>query len=56
MVAPFFGCSLGSFLYDLLIYTGESPTKTPWIGMKRVSRPTRKGIMEAIHGPPEKEV
>jgi len=29
---------------------------TPWIGMKRVIRPNRKGIMEAIHGPPEKEV
>jgi aquaglyceroporin related protein, other eukaryote len=56
MVAPLLGCSLGGFLYDLLIYKGESPINTPWIGMKRVIRPNWKGIMEAIHGPPEKEV
>jgi aquaglyceroporin related protein len=56
MIAPFFGCSLGGFLYDLFIYTGESPLNTPWMGMKRIIHPTRKGVKEAIQGPPEKNV
>ncbi|KEF60941.1 aquaglyceroporin like protein, other eukaryote [Exophiala aquamarina CBS 119918] len=56
MIAPFIGCAFGGFMYDLLIYTGESPINTPWIGMKRVVRPTKKGVKEAIMGHPEKEV
>ncbi|KAK5061301.1 hypothetical protein LTR84_007843 [Exophiala bonariae] len=56
MICPFIGCTFGGFMYDLLIYTGESPINTPWIGLKRVVRPTRKGIKEAIMGHPEKQV
>lgn len=29
MVAPFFGCVFGGWLYDLLLFTGESPINTP---------------------------
>ncbi len=36
MVVPFFGCAFGGLLYDLFIYTGESPVNTPWIGKERV--------------------
>jgi len=39
MVAPFLGCTFGGFLYDLFIYTGESPINTPWLGIKRLVRP-----------------
>jgi len=50
MIAPFIGCTFGGFLYDTLIYTGESPINTPWMGVKRVVHPTKKGIKEAITG------
>lgn len=56
MICPFIGCTFGGFLYDTLIYTGESPINTPWMGLKRVVHPTRKGIREAITGHPEKQV
>ncbi|KAK5199269.1 glycerol channel [Exophiala xenobiotica] len=56
MIAPFIGCTFGGFLYDTLIYTGESPINTPWMGLKRVVHPTKKGIKEAITGVPAKEV
>ena len=56
MICPFIGCTFGGFLYDTLLYTGESPINTPWMGLKRVVRPTRQGIKEAIIGHPEKEV
>lgn len=39
MVAPFVGCSLGAFLYDLFIYTGDSPVNTPWLGLKQLLHP-----------------
>lgn len=39
MVAPFLGCAFGGFLYDVFIYTGESPVNTPWLGLKQVARP-----------------
>ncbi|MCJ1255778.1 hypothetical protein MMC24_003595 [Lignoscripta atroalba] len=39
MIAPFFGCVFGGFLYDLFIYTGESPVNTPWLGLKRIVVP-----------------
>ncbi|TID13011.1 hypothetical protein E2P81_ATG09931 [Venturia nashicola] len=42
MVAPFFGCTFGGFLYDVFIYTGASPINTPWMGLGRLLRPTRK--------------
>lgn len=41
MVSPFFGCLFGGFLYDALIYTGESPINTPWLGLKRLVRPRK---------------
>jgi hypothetical protein len=39
MVAPFLGCLFGGFLYDLFIYTGESPVNTPWLGLKYLFLP-----------------
>jgi len=39
MVAPFCGCAFGGFLYDLFIYTGESPVNTPWLGLKQIFYP-----------------
>ncbi|WYZ37021.1 hypothetical protein EsH8_II_000527 [Colletotrichum jinshuiense] len=41
MVAPFFGCLLGGFLYDVFLYTGESPINTPFMGLTRLFRPRR---------------
>lgn len=35
MVAPFCGCTFGGFLYDALLFTGESPINTPYIGLYR---------------------
>ncbi|KAL2426633.1 Aquaglyceroporin-9 [Exophiala dermatitidis] len=57
MVCPFIGCTLGGWLYDTLIYTGESPINTPWMGLKRVVHPSKQGIKEAITGhPADKQV
>jgi aquaglyceroporin related protein, other eukaryote len=39
MIAPFLGCTFGGFIYDLLIFTGQSPINTPWMGLKRIVRP-----------------
>lgn len=36
MVAPFFGCTFGGFLYDVLLFTGESPINTPYWGLYRL--------------------
>ncbi|EEQ34931.1 glycerol channel [Microsporum canis] len=41
MVAPFFGCMFGGFLYDVFLYTGESPINTPWMGLGRFMRPSQ---------------
>lgn len=35
MVAPFFGCTFGGFLYDMLLFTGDSPINTPYLGLYR---------------------
>lgn len=35
MVAPFFGCTFGGFLYDILLFTGDSPINTPYMGLYR---------------------
>lgn len=36
IVAPFIGCTLGGFLYDLLVFTGaESPVNMPYMGFDR---------------------
>jgi aquaglyceroporin related protein len=37
MVAPFFGCTFGGWLYDMFLYVGESPVNTPWMGLKRLT-------------------
>lgn len=40
MVAPFFGCTFGGWLYDVFLYTGnDSPVNTPWLGLRRLIRP-----------------
>jgi len=39
MVAPFFGCCFGGWLYDMFLFTGDSPINTPWLGLKRLTRP-----------------
>ena len=36
MVSPFLGCTFGGFLYDLLIYTGESPINTSYLGFGKL--------------------
>jgi aquaglyceroporin related protein len=43
MVAPFFGTTFGAFLYDVFIYTGESPINTPFMGLLRFRRSKREG-------------
>ena len=40
MVAPFLGTCFGGFLYDVFLFTGESPINTPWMGLRRLIRPT----------------
>lgn len=41
MVAPFFGCTFGGWLYDMFLFTGESPINTPGIGLLRFAKPTK---------------
>ncbi|QUC16161.1 uncharacterized protein UV8b_00402 [Ustilaginoidea virens] len=41
MVAPFFGCLAGGGLYDLFIYSGESPINSPYLGFNRLLKPRR---------------
>jgi aquaglyceroporin related protein len=48
MVAPFFGCCFGGFLYDTFIFTGESPINTPWMGLKRLIRPNRQQVPDHL--------
>ncbi|KAH8127102.1 hypothetical protein ACSS6W_006270 [Trichoderma asperelloides] len=43
MVAPFFGTAFGGFLYDVFLYTGNSPINTPMLGVTRLFRP-RKNV------------
>lgn len=42
MVAPFFGCSFGAWLYDMFLFTGESPINTPAMGLKRLVQPKKQ--------------
>ncbi len=35
MVAPFFGCTFGGWLYDMFLFTGESPINTEFVGLAR---------------------
>jgi aquaglyceroporin related protein len=41
MVAPFFGCLLGGFLYDVFLHDGPSPINTPMMGFARLWQPKR---------------
>ncbi|EXJ69309.1 aquaglyceroporin like protein, other eukaryote [Cladophialophora psammophila CBS 110553] len=41
MVAPFCGCAFGGWLYDMFLFTGESPINTPYMGLKRLVQPKR---------------
>jgi len=52
MIAPFFGCTFGGFLYDLLLFTGESPINTPWWGFYRFI-PSMKAKYEGQSWEPE---
>ncbi|KAL2396230.1 Aquaglyceroporin-9 [Exophiala dermatitidis] len=36
MVAPFCGCTFGGWLYDMFLYTGESPINTEYMGLARL--------------------
>lgn len=42
MVAPFFGCTFGGWLYDMFMWTGDSPVNTPAAGLARFASPSRK--------------
>jgi aquaglyceroporin related protein len=53
MVAPFMGTAFGGWLYDMFIFTGESPINTPWCGLKRLIRPgqtTKKSKIQHSSG------
>ncbi|KKK23162.1 putative aquaglyceroporin [Aspergillus ochraceoroseus] len=39
IVAPFFGCTFGGWLYDMFLYVGSnSPVNTPYLGFSRLPR------------------
>ncbi|KAF2449530.1 aquaporin [Karstenula rhodostoma CBS 690.94] len=42
MVAPWFGCMFGGFLYDAFIYTGQSPVNAPFLGLSHFFHPRRE--------------
>lgn len=50
MVAPFLGCLFGGFLYDVFIYTGESPVNTPYLGLKKLVHPGEAWRAYKEHG------
>ncbi|KAF2670091.1 aquaporin [Microthyrium microscopicum] len=35
IIAPLIGGSFGALMYDIFIYTGESPINTPWFGLRK---------------------
>ncbi|TWU72826.1 hypothetical protein ED733_001589 [Metarhizium rileyi] len=39
IVAPFLGCLAGGGLYDLFLYTGESPMNSPYLGFRQFFDP-----------------
>jgi len=41
MVIPFLGTTFGAFLYDVFIYTGDSPINKPYLGLTRLAQPKR---------------
>jgi aquaglyceroporin related protein len=52
MVAPFFGCTFGGFLYDALLFTGESPVNTPYMGLYRLI-PSMRAKYDGVKWDPE---
>jgi aquaglyceroporin related protein, other eukaryote len=38
MVAPFFGTTFGGWLYDMFLFTGQSPINTEAAGLARLGR------------------
>lgn len=42
MFAPFCGCLFGGWLYDTFIFEGDSAVNTPWMGLTRFTKPTKK--------------
>jgi len=42
MVAPFCGCTFGGWLYDMFLFTGESPINTELVGLARLVRWNKK--------------
>ena len=52
MVMPFLGCTFGGFLYDLLLFTGDSPLNTPYLGLYRFI-PGQSKKYEGIRFDPE---
>ncbi|KAJ9149207.1 Aquaglyceroporin [Coniochaeta hoffmannii] len=54
MVAPFFGCLTGGFLYDVFLYTGnDSPVNTPYWGFPRLLQPKRSVWSNTYHNEPK---
>jgi aquaglyceroporin related protein, other eukaryote len=39
MVAPFLGCLFGGIIYDIFIFTGQSPINTPCFGLGNLFHP-----------------
>ncbi|THC87475.1 hypothetical protein EYZ11_013077 [Aspergillus tanneri] len=52
IVAPFFGCTFGGWVYDMFLYTGtDSPVNTPYLGLRRLIQPAvnRKHVAALSH-------
>ncbi|CBF75100.1 uncharacterized protein ANIA_03915 [Aspergillus nidulans FGSC A4] len=48
VVAPFFGCTFGGWLYDMFLYVGsDSPVNMPYLGLRRLVRPDAEKHHEA---------
>lgn len=55
MVAPYCGCLFGGILYDLFIYTGESPVNQPFFGLGDIIHPMR-GLRTRIERQKEENI
>lgn len=53
MVAPFLGCTFGGFLYDLLLYVGDSPINTPYMGLYRFIPGVDRSKYDGLRWTPE---
>ncbi|CAM1501346.1 Fc.00g105080.m01.CDS01 [Cosmosporella sp. VM-42] len=56
MVSPFFGCVFGGFLYDVFMFSGESPINTPFLGLQRFVQPRRKVWSNTYKSPLDSKV